>query len=50
MGLITHIVICLSITHKGGQGPTLGCSAIDDEDDDDVRLKVFNREVICNLH
>jgi hypothetical protein len=25
-------------TRKGGQGPTLGCSAIDDDDDDDMGL------------
>jgi hypothetical protein len=35
MGLTTHIVIpnCHE-TRKGGQGPTLGCSAIDDGDDE----------------
>jgi hypothetical protein len=37
VGLITHIVIYLTVTktRKGGQDPTLGCSAIDDDDDDD---------------
>jgi hypothetical protein len=36
VGLITHIVIYLTVTKpvKGGQDPTLGCSAIDDDGDD----------------